>query len=240
MFLLSGTFNVAVAQTVYREIGQYQNQTQQTAVVGLLGEFNHCAAYEVTPQDLDLHKVIIQAGGMTPKSSGIVRIIRGGRISQDLFYSPETDFPLMHGDVLIGLKSSANDIDVSSEQNWNGNRGSQHQASPELIQIAIINLLDRPVIFGVPAEIADLAGILRCLRQPLEQYPQIAQSIKIIPPKRIHTNADFNSRKLTSKFASGTVLVLGSSRDIDLSMIPHSLPGPRRLQGPHSTAPASP
>lgn len=239
MFLLAGSFKAAGAQTVYREIGQHQNQLRQTAVIGLLGEFNQCAAYEVATQDLDLNKLISQAGGMTSKASGIIRIIRGGRISQDLFYSPNTNFTLMHGDVLVGLESSANDIDIASDQNGNGIRGNQ-QAPQALIQIAILNLLDRPVVFGVPAEIADLAGILRCLRQPLEQYPQIAQTIKIIPPKRIHNSADFKSRKLSSKFASGTVLVLGSSRGIDLSMIPRSLPGPRPLRTPLSTIPELP
>tara|TARA_R110002095_G_scaffold203734_2_gene185959 strand:- start:55895 stop:57811 length:1917 start_codon:yes stop_codon:yes gene_type:complete len=240
MLLLAGSFNAATAQTIYREIGAPQNQQRQTAVIGLLGEFHHCATYEISSQNLDLNKVIAQTGGMTPNASGIIRIIRGGRISQDLFYSPNTDFPLMHGDVLIGLESSANDINVSSEQNWNGSRGTQQQKSPQLIQIAILNLVDRPVVFGVPAEIADLAGILRCLRQPLEQYPQIAQAITVIPPKRIHNNADFKTRKLTSKFASGTVLVLGPSSGIDLTMIPHNLPSPRRLQAAHSPFQESP
>lgn len=234
MFLLAGSFNAAGAQTIYREIGPPQNQQRQTSVVGLLGEFHHCAAYEVSNQDLDLNKVISQSGGMTPQASGIIRIIRGGRISQDLFYSPNTDFPLMHGDVLIGLKSSANVIDVSSDQNRTGSQGIQQQTSPQLTQIAILNLIDRPVVFGVPHEIADLAGILRCLRQPLELYPQMAQAIKVIPPKRIHNNTDFKTKKLTSKLASGTVLVLGHSSGLDLTMVPRSLPGPRRLQPSHA------
>ena len=240
MFLFAGSFNTADAQTLYREISSPQSQQRQTAVIGLLGEFKHCAAYEISNQNLDLNQVISQAGGMTPQASGIIRIIRGGRISQDLFYAPETDFPLMHGDVLIGLESSANDINIASDQNWNKIQGVQQQASPQLIQIAILNLVDHPVVFGVPAEIADLAGILRCLKQPLEQYPQIAQSIKVIPPKRIRSNREFNTRKLTSKFASGTVLVLGPSSGVDLSMIPHSLPGPKHLQAAHAPSHGSP
>ncbi|WP_145220598.1 hypothetical protein [Gimesia alba] len=240
MFLLAGSFNTADAQTLYREISSPQNQQRQTAVIGLLGEFKHCAAYEISNQNLDLNKVVSQAGGMTPQASGIIRIIRGGRISQDLFYSPETDFPLMHGDVLIGLESSANDINVSSDHNWNGIQRTQQQATSQLIQIAILNLVDRPVVFGVPAEIADLAGILRCLRQPLEHYPQIAQSIKVIPPKRIRSNNISETRKLTSKFATGTVLVLGPSSGIDLSMIPQSLPGPKHLQAAQAPIHESP
>lgn len=236
MNLLPGALSVTFAQTEFRELNQ-QNQLQRTAVIGLLGEFVHCAAYEVAEQDLALDKVISQAQGLTPESSGLIRVIRGGRISQDLFYSPETAFPLMNGDVLIALKAPTNVINISAEQQWDDVQRNRQQSSPELTQVAIINLLNRPVVFGVPPEIADLAGILHCLRQPLENYSQIAESIKVIPPQRSRTNADFKTNKLTSKLASGTVLVLNSHKSIDLSLVPHSLPVPRRLPSTLSTIP---
>jgi len=240
MVLLLGTLNVAHAQTVFRDLNLPQNQLQRTAVIGLLGEFAHCAAYEVADQDLDLDKVISQAQGLTPESSGIIRVIRGGRISQNIYYSAGTNFPLMHGDVLIALKAPTNVVNLSSDQRRNQFQRDQQQSTPELTQIAIINLLNRPVVFGVPPEIADLAGILHSLRQPLEKFPQIAQSIKVIPPQQSRNKADFKTKKLTSKFASGTVLVLNSQQSIDLSLVPHSLPTPRRLHSPLSTISAAP
>tara|TARA_R110002111_G_scaffold177322_1_gene243411 strand:+ start:46138 stop:47943 length:1806 start_codon:yes stop_codon:yes gene_type:complete len=236
MILLPGAFNVTFAQTEFRELHQ-QNQLQRTAFIGLLGEFVHCAAYEVEEQDLALQKVISQAQGLTPESSGIIRVIRGGRVSQDLLYTPGSAFPLMDGDVLIALKVPTNVINISAEQQWDDAQRNQQQSTTKLTQIAIVNLLNRPVVFGVPPEIADLAGILHCLRQPLENYSQIADSIKVIPPQRTGTNADFKTKKLTSKFASGTVLVLNSHKSIDLSLVPHSLPVPRRLPSTLSPVP---
>lgn len=220
MVLLGGSLSVTNAQTVFRDIEE-QPQHQQTAVIGLLGEFTHCATYEVANQNLDLTKVISGAGGLTSKSSGIVRIIRGGRISQNIYYSADTEFPLMNGDVLLAMKSPARVINDFS---------NQQQNSPELIQVAILNLLNRPIVFGLQPEIADLAGILRCLNQPIEKYPQIAQTIKVIPPQRTRNKAAFNTNKLTTKLDSGTVLILNAKQSIDLSLVPKSLPTPQRLQ----------
>ncbi|WP_298865140.1 hypothetical protein, partial [uncultured Gimesia sp.] len=80
---------------------------------------------------------------------------------------------------------------------------------------------------------------LHSLRQPLEKFPQIAQSIKVIPPQRIRSNPELKTNKLTAKLASGTVLVLNSHKSFDLSLVPHSLPTPRRLQSALSSIPDS-
>ncbi len=141
--------------------------------------------------------------------------------------------------MLIALKSPTNAIDISSGDSRNGFRRNQFQAPRELVQLAILNLLDRPVVFGVPSEIANLAGILHSLRQPLEKFPQIAQSIKVIPPQRIRSNPELKTNKLTARLASGTVLVLSSHKSFDLSLVPHSLPTPRRLQSTLSSIPDS-
>ncbi|WP_298861542.1 hypothetical protein, partial [uncultured Gimesia sp.] len=164
IILLSGSLSFTHAQTIVRDINQPQNQLKRTAVIGLLGEFVHCAAYEVANPEHDLGQLISRAHGFTSKSSGIIRVVRGGRISQDLMYSPNTKFSLMHGDVLIALKSPTNMINISSGDQRNGFRGNQFQASPKLVQLAILNLLDHPIVFGVPPEIANLAGILHSLR----------------------------------------------------------------------------
>lgn len=223
--LLSGACNVTRAQTVFRNLELTESPTQQKAVIGLLGEFNQCAAYEVTSSEPNMNAVITGAGGLTPQASGLIRIVRGGRISQEIFYSPEMDLPLMHGDVLIAVKSSANLIEDNT-----GSGTSQSSASRGLVQIAILNLRDYPIVFGVPAEIADLASILRCLRQPVEQYAAMSESIKIIPPERRRAQAQFKTRKLTTRFESGTVLVLGAPQSMNLSLVPRSLPTPRPLQ----------
>ncbi|QDU08038.1 hypothetical protein [Gimesia aquarii] len=238
MILCSGSLSVINAQTEFHEIdGQPQ---KQTAVIGLLGEFAHCAAYEVADQDLQLNKVISRTGGLTAKSSGIVRIIRGGRISQNLFYSADQEFPLMNGDVLLAMKSSARVIDEVSNQQWNYNQRNQQQGSPELIQVAIINLLNRPIVFGLQPEIADLASILRCLNQPIEKYPQIARTIKVIPPHRGRHKAAFTTNKLTTKLDTGTVLVLNAKQSLDLSLVPKSLPAPIQLHAEEFNVLASP
>lgn len=223
--LLSGACNVTRAQTVFRNLELTASPTQQKAVIGLLGEFNQCAAYEVNRSELNMNAVISGAGGMTPQASGLIRIVRGGRISQEIFYSPEMDLPLMHGDVLIAVKSSANLIEDNTVS-----RSAQSSASRGLVQIAILNLRDYPIVFGVPAEIADLASILRCLRQPVEQYAAMSEAIKIIPPERRRAQAQFKTRKLTTRFESGTVLVLGAPQAMNLSLVPRSLPTPRPLQ----------
>lgn len=223
--LLSGACNVTRAQTVFRNLELTESPAQQKAVIGLLGEFNQCAAYEVNRSELNMNAVISGAGGMTPQASGLIRVVRGGRISQEIFYSPEMDLPLMQGDVLIAVKSSANLLEDNSVSGT-----SQSSASRGLVQIAILNLRDYPIVFGVPAEIADLASILRCLRQPVEQYATMSESIKIIPPERRRAQAQFKTRKLTTRFESGTVLVLGAPQAMNLSLVPRSLPTPRPLQ----------
>ena len=228
--LLSGACNVTRAQTVFRNLELTESPTQQKAVIGLLGEFNQCAAYEVNSSELNMNAVISRAGGMTPQASGLIRIVRGGRISQEIFFSPEMDLTLMHGDVLVAVKSSANLIEDNRVSGT-----SQSSASRGLVQIAILNLRDYPVVFGVPAEIADLASILRCLRQPVEQYAAMSESIKIIPPERRRSQAQFKTRKLTTRFESGTVLVLGAPQAMNLSLVPHSVPTPRPL---HNSAAA--
>ncbi len=229
----SGALSVTQAQTVIRDINQ-QKKHEQKAVIGLLGEFSQCASYEVAQGDLVLSQIIPRVGGLTSDSSGIIRVIRGGRVSQDLFYSSEMAFPLMHGDVLIALKSSSHVINESYEA-----RSNQRQFPPKLTQVAIINLLDHPVIFGLHPEIADLAGILRCLRQPVEKYSQIARSVKVISSRRATKNFNFKQKKLTTKIPSGTVLVFNSKTGLDLSLIPKSLPVPQSLQTQLSSLPAA-
>lgn len=237
MIFVTGSLCLCHAQTVVRDLNQSQNQLQRTAVVGLLGEFGQCASYEVANLETDFDKLIQQAKGLTPKSSGIIRVIRGGRISQELLYSPKMNFVLMHGDVLIALKSPRHVSNVSSNHENTIDLRTQNGATPELTQIAILNLLDRPVVFGVPAEIANLAGILHSLRQPLDNFPQIAQSIKVIPPQRMGVHPELKTKRLTTKLASGTVLVLNDHKSLDVSAVPRSLPAPRRIASTLSSIP---
>lgn len=195
--------------------------------VGILGEIAKPRVYKVNSQALNLQSVIRIAGGMTDDASGTIRIVRQDRIVESIFFNPQSNLPLLPGDLLIveskRIQAAFSRLYEADPQT----RAKYAQAAevavkgtdPSGIQLAFVNVLDRPVIVKVKHEHATLAQVVQKLDQPIA----LAQSVRVIGPERMLSQGA-TTQPIDTSIADGSVLVFPASA-VNRSKLP-SLPVP--------------
>lgn len=195
--------------------------------VGILGEIAKPRVYKVNSQALNLQSIIRIAGGMTDDASGTIRIVRQDRIVESIFFNPQSNLPLLPGDLLIveskRIQAAFSRLYEADPQT----RAKYAQAAeiavkgtdPSGIQLAFVNVLDRPVIVKIKHEHATLAQVVQKLDQPIE----LAQSIRVIGPERMLSQGA-TTQPIDTTIADGSVLVFPASA-VNRSRLP-SLPVP--------------
>lgn len=219
------------------------------AFVGVLGEVAMPGTYSFHGERLVLGDVLDRAGGTTERASGTIRVVRNGRAGQQLYRATSLDFPLLAGDLLVvdGRSRSgrfdaphmlgaapANAVDdppsgTATVIRGNGRpvveRGAADELSSAPVQLAFLDLLDRPVVLKMRVEHATLTRIVALLGQS----PEVVSTVRVIEtgPSRalVGTNEPENVALL-----SGTILVF-DRRAIDRSRLP-DLPGPDLAPAP--------
>jgi SLBB domain-containing protein len=146
-----------------------------------------------------LAELIKKAGGVTPEANKTVRIFRGGVLIEQVFLGTGESPPLSPNDlIVVGTTNPAGPHIAPAEPD-------QESDTPAVsaVQLAFVNLLDRPVIVKMPSEQATLPRIVDVLGQPAES----AATLRVFPPlggsPREAESADEKPRPLES----GTVLV---------------------------------
>lgn len=181
----------------------------QPSYFGVMGDVPAPGVYEWLEKNPLLIDVVQRAGGLKETASGNIRIVRNGRGGQLAFYSPQLDFRLLPGDVVIAEAAP----------------GSPR--SPDApVQLAFLDLLDQPVVLKLRPHHANVRAIVALLNQP----PEVAESVRVLTSNPRPDRAAATSDSLRT----GSVLVF-SRLDLRPDRIPNNLPQPRRFDSELAT-----
>jgi hypothetical protein len=165
------------------------------AVIGAVGV---PGVYEYSSGLPTLADVTHAADGLTSEASGTFRIVREGKASRQMFYSPDSKMRLLSGDILI--------LDKSPSGTQGGGRPSTYVGSQSLVHIVAVNLIHRPVVLSLPSENATLENLVALLNQ----NPNIIATVKFLQAK---TSEYIGPGRDLAKFRliSNSVLIFDSS-----------------------------
>jgi len=187
--------------------------------VGILGEVGKPGVHRLDAQSLTLHAVLRRAGGLKGEASGTIRIVRGDRVVQRGFFSPQVDVPLQPNDLVIiesKLQQAAVSRTYESDPNVRAALGvdtPRKSSEDPGVWLAFLNVLDRPVIVKVKHEEASAIQLVQKLDQPME----LAQAVRVISPDRLQSQA--TSQPVQAPITDGSVLVF-PPRAINRSRLP--------------------
>ena len=198
-------------------------ETTQENCVAILGEIATPGAYCLDARSLSVQTLVRRAGGVTEEASMAIRLIRHERVNQTLFLSPQSDTPLLPGDVLI-VESKRATLGTSKVLNvGNPANGVRRVAAPtgdaQGVQVAYLNVLDRPVVVKLRNEEARLDHIVQMLGQPVE----LAGSVQVLGTDRTSNVAQLAT--VSPRLTDGTVLVFRKG-SVNRNKLPATLPKP--------------
>lgn len=168
LWLLQSAVWTAPAQSLP---GHGLSASERPTYIAVLGHVARPGVYETTEDFPSLFDVVRRAGGLRQTASHNVRIIRHGRAGQQAYYFSDSRLKLFRGDVVV----------VEGMRSGGSGRIPQHLPTVEsdpsgslaTIQLALVNLIDRPVVIRLPPDQATLSDITAILRQPQESIPHI-------------------------------------------------------------------
>lgn len=178
-----------LAQSPRAKVITWNAGTSGDIFVGILGEIAKPGVYRLDGQSLTLQTVIRRAGGLTDEASGTIRVVRQDRIVESVYFTQQSNNPLLPGDLLI-VESARAQAAISRMYDADPrDRAILARAAEEAlkatdstgVQVAFVNVLDRPVIVKVKHENAKLAQVV----QMLDQSVELAQDVRVIGPDRL-------------------------------------------------------
>jgi hypothetical protein len=198
------------------------NPATSEAFVGILGEVQTPGVYKLEPNSLLLQSVIRRSGGLTDGASGTIRVVRQDRIVESVFFSPQSNSPILPGDLLV-VESRRTQAAIS--RTYDSDPALRQVAARSIepdaripatrgIQLAFVNVLNRPVVVKIRHENAKLTHIVQMLDQPLD----LAQSIRVIGPERLLSQSAA-PLPVDAPLADGSVLIFPRNM-INISRLP--------------------
>ena len=188
----------------------WQSPTSGDNYVGIMGEIAKPGVYRLDVQSLTLQSVIRRAGGLLDEASGTIRIVRQDRIVESVFFTPNSNGPLLAGDLLV-VESKRTQAAVSRYYDPDPQvraayakeaDAASRSVSANDVQLAFINVLDRPVVVKVKHEDARLDHIVQKLDHPIE----LAQSVRVIGSERTMSQSA-GPHPIQASLSEGSVLV---------------------------------
>ena len=170
--------------------------------VAVMGEVKSGGVLAFSSDSPTLRELIRSSGGLTPQAGDNVRILRNGRTTLTVHAVSGLAMRLRSGDVVLVSKTTQQGLRVAR-------RGKSGEITGTLVEVTLLNLIQRPVVLRLRPRHANLPTLLRLLGQA----PDIAPSVRIIGS---------GVRRVSLK--SGSVLVF-DPRLVQLSRIP-PLPQP--------------
>ncbi len=178
--------------------------------VGILGEIAKPGVYRVEGPFLTLKSVVRRAGGLTDEASGSIRVIRQDRIVERTFFTTQSDSPLLAGDLLV-VESKRTQAAIVRMYDSPPQLRPQYEkeaaiavrgSDPTGVQVAFVNVLDRPVIVKIKHEHAQLSRVVQMLAQPVE----LAESVRVIGPERLLSQGAA-TQPVQASLSDGSVLI---------------------------------
>jgi hypothetical protein len=190
---------------------------------GVMGEVTYPGTYEA-PGTWTLTELVKRAGGVTPRANRTVRIFRGGVLTEQVYLGSGEDPALLPGDLIVIAASTS---EVPHITPTDPTRPSNETVAAFAVQIAFVNLIERPVIVKMPSDQATLSRIVELLRQSSD----CASKIRVFNLRGAGPSESETGDQTTRPLESGTVLVFSTS-----SVRAASLPA---LPAPIGVAPSS-
>ncbi|HET6326890.1 MAG TPA: SLBB domain-containing protein [Planctomycetaceae bacterium] len=170
------------------------------AYFGILGEVVCPGVYELPP-GATFGQLVRRAGGITPDANGNSRVFRGGRVAQQLFVASSHSTILYPGDLILvehggGKPSPPKPLAAAPA------------TQPTEVQLAFVNLVDRPVVVRMPRELASPARIVELLGQPAA----LVEDIRVVAPSRREDRRVVQSNSDADLLPTGSVLIFPPRR----------------------------
>jgi hypothetical protein len=196
--------------------------------VAVMGEVATPGTYRLEPAALKLHSLVRRAGGLTSEASLTIRVIRQGRFNQNLLFSDKVDSPVMPGDLLIvnsrQLSGNVSKVIDAAEDQSTTIRAVYHERSaqkrPTGVQVALLNVLDYPLVLKLRPEEANVEYLI----QTLGQHIELLANTHVITPD-VFPRQSSETAKRSPRLSEGTVLVFEKGR-IQRDRLPATLPKP--------------
>ena len=184
--------------------------------------------YPFPRQPLQLTELVREAGGLSELANNNVRIVRDGRAGLQTFYSDTSSYQLMPGDIVCVDERRA----VPGTFGWNGRPVTGDPIrNPPMVNVTLINVLDRPVLLPLPASQATMFNLNRMLGQPQNS----ARPVQIL--NRAATGSRGATATSDMRLTNGTVIVFPAHAIQKHSLPP--LPEPIRRGEPKPDANAT-
>jgi hypothetical protein len=188
--------------TQHDRAGAASEQREPRKYIAVMGEVAVPGVHAVMTETPMLSDFVKQAGGLTSRANGAVRVVRNGRTILNSHASTDLQIRLLPGDVVIAAgKNSSEPIIVPNSVP----RPVQERAP---VEIALVNLIERPVLLKLRPRHASLAALL----QLLGQHPNVGRFVRIVASGQ------------SGRLQNGSVLVF-DRRVVDARRIP-PLPNP--------------
>ena len=145
----------------------------------IIGQVARPGVYEAPFTEPYLTNLLHNAGGFSADANGYLRIIRTGPNGVQTTYATGRDFQLRRGDVVVAVRKTElainpRSIQRSSSKSNAANAGDQSAITH--VQLAFVNLTDRPVVLRMLRENASVGRILELLGHS----PNLAQTVRVI------------------------------------------------------------
>ena len=226
---LAGSPNLVSGQesgSLFELVGTRSGSDQaEDCFVAVMGEVERPGTYRLDRSSLTLHKVVQCAQGFRDHASMAIRVIRRGRFSQIEIFSDKTDSRVWPGDLLIVESKHSEKFHSKmagvDEQPTDITRADYYESDrPAVIQIALVNLMEYPVVLRLHPDQANASGLLQALDQPLAL---LARTHVITPDVPYRQSSD--AAKKASRMQNGSVMVFEPD-DVRRRQIAGKLPLP--------------
>ena len=192
--------------------------------VAIMGEVVKPGTYHVDPTSLKLQSIVQRAGGLTSDASPTIRVIRQGQPTHKEVYSDRASTPLFPGDLLI-VDPKPSGTRAASQSSFANVPTTIHASYEERpsgvgVQIALVNVVDYPLVVRLRPDDANAVNIVERLGQPLE----LMSNTYVITPDTFPRSSS-ETAKRAIRLAQGTVMVFDRNR-VNRSSLPTTLPKP--------------
>lgn len=153
---------------------------------GVMGQIARPGVYELNTPAPQLTELIRHAGGLTQKATNQIRIVRHGNAGQSMFFTPGLNFKLVAGDIVVAdgpresrlpQRLNRTPPSLSTIRTADYSESQPLETSKPFRQVALVGVLDRPVILPVPQTHANVPAILAYLGQAAT----LASTVKVVP-----------------------------------------------------------
>jgi len=178
----AGPSRAAAQEATAREARRGNERRDRRHCYAVLGEVATAGVYASPADHVVLADLVRQAGGLTPRANRGVRVIRDGRAILNTRSAEGMRFRLLAGDVVVALGDESPAVQIAP-------RGKPVVTEAEMpVQVALVNLIERPVVLKLRPRHADLSTLLHLLGQ----HPNVGRFVRIIgsrDPSKLRTGS---------------------------------------------------